>query len=94
MRSFVKCGIALPSDGSRDGEINIMDLDDYEVGVSADVEDIEFFLPSLMSLTTKKLTCKLFVYICYSFIIERKIVILSFTVLLLLHFPMTSSYVS
>ena len=49
MRSFVKCGIALPIDGSRDSEINITlgyhtpDLDDYEVGVSADVEDIEFF---------------------------------------------------
>ena len=43
MRSFVKCGIALPIDGSRDSEVNITDLDDYEVGVSADVEDIEFF---------------------------------------------------
>ena len=38
VRSFVKCGIALPIDGSRDSEINIMDLDDYEVGVSTDVE--------------------------------------------------------
>ena len=27
----------------RDSEINITDLDDYEVGVYADVEDIEFF---------------------------------------------------
>ena len=32
IRSFEKCGIALPLDGSRDSEINIEGLDDYEVG--------------------------------------------------------------
>ena len=42
IRSFEKCGIALPLDGSR--EINIDGLDDYEVRDSADIEDIEFYI--------------------------------------------------
>ena len=37
IRSFEKCGIVLPLDGSRD---------DYEVGDSADIEDIEFYTDS------------------------------------------------
>ena len=72
MQSFVKCGIALPIDGSKDTDINIMDLDDYEVGVSADVEDIEFFSSESDESNDEVLTNKLFVYFCYSFIIERK----------------------
>ena len=43
VRSFVKCGIALPIDGSRDSEINIQNLPNYEVGKSHDVEDVEFY---------------------------------------------------
>ena len=46
IRSFEKCRIALPLDGSRDSEINIEGLDDYEVGDSADIEDIEFYTDS------------------------------------------------
>ena len=46
IRPFEKCGIALPLDGSRDREINIEGLDDYEVGDSADIEDIEFYTDS------------------------------------------------
>jgi len=30
-RSFAKCGIALPQDGSRDSEINIEGLRDYSI---------------------------------------------------------------
>ena len=40
---FVKCGIALPIDGSRDGEIHLDGIPDYEVGVSEDVEDVLFY---------------------------------------------------
>ena len=46
IRSFVKCGIALPISGSRDSEINIDGLPDYRMGESADVEEIEFFSDS------------------------------------------------
>jgi len=46
IRSFVKCGIALPISGSRDSEINIDGLPVYCMGESADVEEIEFFFDS------------------------------------------------
>ena len=42
IRSFAKSGIALPVDGSRDGEINIEGLEDYEVGENHDIEDVQF----------------------------------------------------
>ena len=35
VRSFSKCGISLPIDGSQDDQINITGMEDYEVG-SAD----------------------------------------------------------
>ncbi len=38
--AFVKCGIALPIDGFRDGEIHLEGIPDYEVGASKDVEDV------------------------------------------------------
>ena len=38
VRSFVKCGTVLPIDGSRDYEINIEHLPNYEVGEARDVE--------------------------------------------------------
>ena len=41
--AFVKCGIALPIDGCRDGEIHLEGIPDYEVGVSKDVEDVLFY---------------------------------------------------
>ena len=41
--AFVKCGIALPIDGSRDGEIHLEGIPDYEVGASKDVEDVLFY---------------------------------------------------
>ena len=37
IRSFVKCGIALPITGRRDSEININGLPDYCMNESADV---------------------------------------------------------
>ena len=37
IRSFRKCGISLPIDGSEDSEINISGIEDFEVG-SADTE--------------------------------------------------------
>lgn len=40
---FVKCGVALPIDGSRDGEIRLEGLPDHEVGAAADVEDVVFY---------------------------------------------------
>ena len=46
VRSFVKCGIALPISGSRDTEINIVGLADYRIGESADVEEITFHYDS------------------------------------------------
>ena len=46
IRSFVKCGIALPISGSRDSEIYIGGLPDYRMGESANVEEIEFFSDS------------------------------------------------
>ena len=46
IRSFVKCGIALPISGSRDSEINIDGLPDYRMNESADVEEIKFFSDS------------------------------------------------
>ena len=41
--AFVKCGIALPIDGSRDTEIHLKGIPDYEVGASKDVEDVLFY---------------------------------------------------
>ena len=35
IRSFRKCGISLPIDGSEDSEINIRGLDSYQVGTTA-----------------------------------------------------------
>ena len=35
-RSFLKCGISVPIDGSRDDDINIKDLPDYKVKNSSD----------------------------------------------------------
>ena len=46
IRSFVKCGISLPTSGSRDSEINIDGLPDYRMGESADIDEIEFFSDS------------------------------------------------
>ena len=43
IRSFLKCGIAMPISGSRDSEINIDGLPDYRMGELAHVEEIEFF---------------------------------------------------
>ena len=37
VRSFRKCGISLPTDGSEDSEINIKGVDDYFVGEESDV---------------------------------------------------------
>ena len=41
IRSFKKCGISVPIDGSGDGEINIKELENYEVGPvpDSDLED-------------------------------------------------------
>ena len=41
--AFVKCGIALPIDGSRDGEIHLEGIPDYEVGALKDLEDELFY---------------------------------------------------
>lgn len=41
--AFVKRGIALPIDGSRDGEIHLEGIPDYEVGALKDVEDVHFY---------------------------------------------------
>ena len=46
VRSFVKCGIALPTSGSKDSEINIDGLSDYSIGESADVEELTFYSDS------------------------------------------------
>ena len=46
IRSFVKCGIALPISGSRNSEINIDGLPDYCMNESADLKEIEFFSDS------------------------------------------------
>lgn len=41
-RSFAKCGIALPQNGSRDGEIHIEGVAKYEVpGISSSTENVE-----------------------------------------------------
>ena len=40
IRSFKKCGISVPIDGSGDGEINIKELENYEVGPVPD-SDLE-----------------------------------------------------
>ena len=42
IRSFDKSGMALPADGSRDHEINIESLENYEEGEENDIEGIEF----------------------------------------------------
>ncbi len=36
IRSFRKCGISLPVDGSEDDDININGIPDYEVGTDTD----------------------------------------------------------
>lgn len=36
VRSFRKCGISLPTDGSKDSEINIKGVEDYVVGEDSD----------------------------------------------------------
>lgn len=46
IRSFVKCGIALPISGSRDSKFNIDGLPKYRMDESADVEEIELFSDS------------------------------------------------
>jgi len=38
IRSFVKCGFALPTSGERDDEINLSGLENYTIGHSSDVE--------------------------------------------------------
>ena len=43
VRSFVKCGIALQTSGSKDSEINIDGLSDYSIGESANVEELTFY---------------------------------------------------
>lgn len=42
VRSFVKCGIALPTPGQRDIKINLSGLENYTIGHSSDVEQIWF----------------------------------------------------
>ena len=42
IRSFVKCGIVLPTSGQRGNEINLSGLENYTVGHSSDVEQIWF----------------------------------------------------
>ena len=42
IRSFVKCGIVLPTSGQRDNEINLSGLENYTVGHSSDVEQVWF----------------------------------------------------
>jgi len=42
VRSFVKCGIALPTSGQRDDEINLSGLENYTISHSSDVEHIWF----------------------------------------------------
>ena len=42
VHSFVKCGIALPTSGQRDHEINLSGLKNYTIGHSSDVEHICF----------------------------------------------------
>ena len=41
IRSFVKCGIALPTSGERDNEISI--IPEYTIGQSYDVKDVMFY---------------------------------------------------
>ena len=43
VRSFVKCGIAVPMDRSRDSKINIETLSSYKVVESHDVEAVDFY---------------------------------------------------
>ena len=40
--SFVKCGIALPTSGQRNDEINLCSLKNYTIGHSGDMEHIWF----------------------------------------------------
>jgi len=42
VRSFEKCGIALPTSGQRDNFIHLSGLENYSVGHSSDVEQIWF----------------------------------------------------
>ena len=43
IRSFVKCGIALPTSGCLDKQINLEGLSNYTIGKSSIVEDIVFY---------------------------------------------------
>ena len=43
IRSFVKCGIALPTSGERDNEINIEGIPEYTIAPSYDVEHVMFY---------------------------------------------------
>ena len=38
VRSFQKCGISVPTDGSKDDEINVNSLQNYKVGDDDDSE--------------------------------------------------------
>jgi len=42
VRSFVKCGIASPTSGQRDSEINLSGLENYTIGQLSDMEQIWF----------------------------------------------------
>ena len=46
VRSFFKCGIALPTSGSKNNKINIDRLSDYSIGELADVEELTFYSDS------------------------------------------------
>ena len=43
IRTFVKCGIALPTSGERDNEINLEGIPNYSISKSSDVEDLVFY---------------------------------------------------
>ena len=49
IRSFAKCGIALPISGSSDREINTGVLPNYHINESADAEEIKFSLIQTLS---------------------------------------------
>ena len=42
VRSFVKRGIAIPTTGERDNEINISGLYNYSIGQSSDIKELWF----------------------------------------------------
>ena len=43
IRSFVKCGIVLPTSGERDNEINIEGIPGYTIGQPCDVAEVMFY---------------------------------------------------